>query len=127
MNLKINRLRYSPRSTCGEMWIDGTFFCYTLERPSRDFVGAIAPFSIPGGVYTVAPRWSNHLQMNVLGVNNVPGRTDIEIHPANYPSQLLGCIAVGDKQSEDYVGDSRLTFSALLQKTKDQSLELEIV
>lgn len=126
MNLKLNRLKYSPTSTLGELWIDGTFFCYTLERPDN-ILGAESPFCIPKGTYEVTPRWSAHNKMEVLGINNVPGRTDIEVHPANWPTQLLGCIAVGDVQSADYVGDSRTTFAKLMEKTKDQQLSLEIV
>jgi len=127
MNLKIIRNKLFPTSTLGELWIDGIFFCYTLERPDTSVVNAQAPWSIPRGKYEVTPRWSAHNKMEVLGINHVPGRTDIEIHPANWPTQLLGCIAVGDNQSQDYVGDSRDTFAKLMAKIKDQTLMLEIV
>lgn len=32
----------------------------------------------------------------MLELQDVPGRTFIQIHSANYIKQLLGCIAVGD-------------------------------
>ena len=127
MNMKISRNKLSPTSSLGELWIDGVFFCYTLERPSINATGAQLPLCIPTGTYSVTPRWSAHNNMEVLGINDVPGRTDIEIHPANWPTQLLGCVAVGDIQSQDYVGDSRDTFAKLMDKTKGQSLSLEIV
>lgn len=127
MDLKINRLKKLPTSTGGELWINGMFFCYTLERPDSSIEGAVAPFCIPTGTYKVTPRWSNHNKMEVLGVNDVPGRTDIEFHSANWPSQLLGCIAVGDIQSQDYVGDSKVTFGKLMDITKNNDLTLEIV
>lgn len=127
MRLKLIRLQFTPLSTCGELWIDGGFFCYTLERPENGFIGAAAPFSIPRGIYNVTPRWSEHNKTDVLGVNNVPGRTDIEFHVANWPSQLLGCIAVGTVHSQDYVGNSKLAFDGLMEKTKEQELTLEVV
>ncbi|HWY33628.1 MAG TPA: DUF5675 family protein [Nitrosopumilaceae archaeon] len=131
--MKINRLKLSTTSCLGELWIDGVFFCYTLERPSVNTTGAELPLCIPTGTYEVTPRWSAHFKhagvagLEVLGINNVPGRTDIEVHPANWPTQLLGCVAVGDKQSQDYVGDSFNTFEKLMDKTKGQTLSVEVV
>jgi hypothetical protein len=122
MNMKINRLKLSTTSCLGELWIDGVFFCYTLERPSVNTTGAELPLCIPTGTYEVTPRWSAHFKhagvagLEVLGINNVPGRT-----------QLLGCVAVGDKQSQDYVGDSFNTFEKLMDKTKGQTLSVEVV
>jgi hypothetical protein len=33
--------------------------------------------------------------MDVIRLKGVPGRSNILIHPANYVSQLRGCIAIG--------------------------------
>lgn len=119
MELTLNRTKLLPTSTLGTLNVDGIFFCYTLERPTSDS-GGEAPYSIPSGEYVVAMRWSPRHNMNVPGIMDVPGRTDIEIHPANYPSQLLGCVAVGHTQDTDYVGESVLAFQALMEKIQNE-------
>ncbi len=52
---------------------------------------------IPEDIYDIEPDiWNKH-QMKVLGIKNVPNRSRILMHPANYASgkhiELLGCIA----------------------------------
>ncbi len=44
----------------------------------------------------------------------VPGRTYIEIHPANYPAQLEGCLAVGSSIDNDTLDNSRAAFDRLM-------------
>ena len=73
----------------------GLGVCQTLELPwnggdNHPNVSCILP-----GRYRIVPYFSPHLKREVLAVLNVQGRSDIEIHNANKPSQLLGCIAVG--------------------------------
>ena len=41
----------------------------------------------------------------ILRLQNVPGRTAIEIHPANWIDELLGCIALGESWHTDAHGD----------------------
>jgi hypothetical protein len=41
---------------------------------------------------------------------NVPGRSEIRIHPANMASQLEGCIALGMIEEKDFVGQSQVAF-----------------
>lgn len=50
--------------------------------------------AIPIGTYRGYKRWSNANKAVVVGID-VPGRTDIEIHSADWASQLEGCIATG--------------------------------
>ena len=40
------------------------------------------------------------LLAEVHGLVDVPNRTDIEIHAANLPTQLLGCIALGESRGQ---------------------------
>lgn len=46
-------------------------------------------------------------------VVDVPDRTDILIHPGNFPSDTLGCILVGQTKGTDYIGESRAAFDKL--------------
>lgn len=117
MELKLIRKIYSDQSTLGSLFVNGEFECFTLERPREGVMKANPPYCIPAGTYPVKPRWSEHFQKNVLGVYDVPGRTDIEIHIGNFPTDVKGCIAVGDIQHADYVGNSRVAFEEIMRKT----------
>lgn len=73
------------------------FECFTLELPwLNNKVGASA---IPKGEYRLlhrrSPKYGDHLH-----ILDVPGRSYILIHPANFVSQLRGCIAVGEKRMD---------------------------
>ena len=76
------------RLTCGE------FQCFTLELPWRDNEQNVS--CIPEGKYAYYKRYSPSKSRNVLGIQDVEGRTDVQIEPANFSYQLRGCIAVGD-------------------------------
>lgn len=102
----------SPVSSCGMLDIDGVFFCYTLERQKYQD-GMQKPYSVPLGTYPIVlvpsyrfeqktprPQWY-HGKTPHLG--DVPDFTGVEIHPANWPSQLEGCLAPGANHYEDYL------------------------
>lgn len=90
MIVTLERYAYMPSVTLGRLQI-GTFDCYTLERPWMQN----EPFEscIPEGFY-IATR--KHSQTHGLTYEiDVPGRTHILFHPANWVYQLKGCIAPG--------------------------------
>ena len=102
----------------GKLAVDGAFECYTLERRSK---------AIPAGQYpielTVSQRatngllWSPDRETHQLPLLcNVPDRSGIRIHSANEPSQLEGCIAVGQVQNEDRVWQSQAAMTWLWKK-----------
>jgi len=61
-------------------------------------------------------------------LRDVPGRTEIKIHKANYPHQLLGCIAPGMARDEakPAVWSSGTAFNILMQHFTE-SFYLDIV
>lgn len=80
---------------------DGKFTCVTLELPYRN--NAVGRSCIPSGTYRCLWLWSEKHGRNVYHVQDVPGRTVVEIHSANlagdidkgYVAQLEGCISPG--------------------------------
>lgn len=98
------------------------FSCFTLELPWKDNKPQIS--CIPPGQYRLlhrsSPKYANHLH-----VLDVPGRSYILIHPANYVSQLRGCIAPGMARvhlNGDQILDvahSRLAMEQVLKHVKD--------
>lgn len=70
------------------------FECKSLELPPRDNMRNIS--AIPLGEYDMALEWSDRFQEELWELKDVPDRSEIKIHPANYYNQLQGCIALGD-------------------------------
>lgn len=96
----LTRTLFTTEGTFGE-WVSGTFFrCVTLERP-RDTKDHPC---IPAGIY-LCKVINSPAHGRVYQVMNVPERTMIEIHPANWYFQLLGCIAPGRMVTEVYLTD----------------------
>lgn len=86
---------YTPQGTFSDIFKqDGVRICHAVERPHFSFNNDHP--CIPEGTY-IAERYHspnpNHGLVWLL--QNVPGRTYIELHIANWPSELLGCIAPG--------------------------------
>jgi len=65
--------------------------CCTVERPWMSNLPNIS--CIPSGIYSTHTRLRGSTNQLVYELDDVPGRTYIQIHVANKPSQLKGCIA----------------------------------
>jgi hypothetical protein len=133
MNLLLNRLQLDPAFTIGELLVDGTFFCWTLEDTVRP-AGIKVPGStaIPGGKYDVIITFSNRFQCDMPLVAGVPNFEGIRIHPGNTAADTEGCILVGDDRHGSSVGNSRNAFGRLFPLldrtfTARQPLKLTII
>ena len=116
MDITVQRLTYDDQATQGQMLLDGVFFCYTLEPRKDQSQGK--PYCVAVGTYPVILQWSEHFQMVVPVVQNVPDFTGVEIHPGDYPKDTHACCLVGEIESKDFVGQSRAAFDALMEKLK---------
>ena len=111
----ILRTKQTEDATFGELTYEG-FTCYTMERTA---------VQIPVGIYTGQVSYSPHFQYNTPHIN-VPNRTYIEIHPANFPSQLEGCVAIGQQLDGDALDYSKKAFDSLMAILPN-SFQVEIV
>ena len=116
LKIKRNPSLQTKDALFGDMDFNGEGLGVTMERTA---------VAIPEGVYRGCKRDSAHFDMRVVGID-VPNRTNIECHPANYPSQLLGCIAIGDKQDGDALDNSRDAFDRMMLALPE-SFSVEIV
>ena len=90
--------------TFGRLKTDSGFECDTLERPTE------GPHPcIPAGSYQVQKK-PHPIHGNCYEVLDVPGRTAILLHSANWYQQLLGCVALGRAigEVEGYWEDSAI-------------------
>lgn len=119
MQLTVMRDTFSENSTTGELLIDGSFECFTLEPRSDQSEGK--PYCIPPGTYQVTLDMSERFEMTTPHIQDVSGFDAIEIHPGNFSSDTEGCTLVGETRSVDMVGSSRAAFTALMRKLDGQS------
>tara|TARA_R100000657_G_scaffold7048_1_gene4605 strand:- start:145 stop:558 length:414 start_codon:yes stop_codon:yes gene_type:complete len=115
------RLEDNRKQTLGRLFVfdglDIEFECCTLELANNNNKKNVS--CIPTGSYEVKPRTSEKYNKHFL-VQNVDDRDYILIHPANYYTELKGCIAVGadfydiNKDGHCDITYSRKTMAKLL-------------
>jgi hypothetical protein len=112
--LTINRNKSDDVCLEGEFLVDGAQKWYTLERPWMNGSNTPKVASILPGTYEVIVDYSPHFGRFMPHIINVPGRTNIRIHPANWVTQLEGCIAIGKTEGKDYIGMSDAAFDEFI-------------
>ncbi len=125
MELKVKRIDYCAKATMGELYINGKFFCYTLEDVVRkDGVKVYGETAIPAGRYKVIITMSNRFKVRLPLLQNVPNFDGIRIHPGNTSADTHGCLLVGTtKQPPDFIGNSKRAFAelfAILDSTNEE-------
>ncbi len=137
MELLVKRTTFTAKSTIGELWIDGGFFCYTLEDTCRglkqtDSIEEIRRKKLPGitaipsGRYQLILNYSNRFKKVMPLLINVPGFEGVRIHAGNKAEDTEGCLLLGMEKAVDSVLKSRATFNRLIQVISGVAV-LEIV
>ena len=105
--MKIKQIRkiFLPDRTLGEIYIDGKFFCYTLEDTTRsEGVKVKGKTAIPYWTYLAKTTRSNRFGRDMVLIYNTPEKTcsdglisfsGIRAHGGNKPQDSEGCILVG--------------------------------
>lgn len=130
INLLLDRIAKRSKYTIGNLFIDGLFFCNTLEdtvREMHDLNGdgdtkdpgegkvygqtALAP-----GTYPILMYDSPHFGRLLPWLQNVPSHDLALMHAGNTPKDTLGCILVGKNKVVGGLVESRKTEDALVAK-----------
>jgi len=140
MILKVKRIAKKQDYTIGKLYVNGQYFCSTLEDKDRglkdtDSDEAIkekkvkGQTAIPTGSYNViitySPRFKKPLPL-LLGVKGFEG---IRIHSGNTHRDTEGCILVGENRVVGKVLNSRYTYNrlfSLLQEAFDKNETITI-
>lgn len=118
MQVTLWRKYRKPGYTIGRLYIDGVFFCNTLEDTDRGLaqymsVGEIANIkikgatAIPTGAYKVQRTYSPKYKRLMPQVMNVKGFAGIRIHSGNTAADTEGCILLGDNTAVGRLTNSR--------------------
>ena len=120
MNLTLRRSTYTPESTIGELFVNGSFECYTLEDTVRE-LGVKVPgkTAIPKGRYEVVVTFSNRFKRLLPLLLNVLMFEGVRMHPGNKAVDTEGCILVGVEKHENMISRSREAFDILFHKIQD--------
>ena len=125
MEIRINRIARKERYTIGNMYVDDTYFCDTLEDADRELTDTMeideilakkvkAQTAIPTGKYDVILTFSPRFKRILPLLLNVKGFEGIRIHPGNTAEDTEGCLLVGENKAKGQVLNSRATFEKLM-------------
>lgn len=142
MELYLKRIARKAKYTIGHLYIDGKYFCDTIEDTDRGLKQTDAYASnkrkkvhgetaIPTGRYQVtlsvqSPRFKSKPAYQFCNgylprLINVPCFDGVLIHIGNYPKDTEGCILVGRNTIKGAVMESTETFKKLYSKLKSAS------
>lgn len=127
MRLTLMRIANRPTYCIGKLYIDGQYFCDTLEDTDRGLDDRMAESdikqlkvygetAIPSGIYPVTITYSQKFKKKLPLISNVKGYSGIRIHSGNTAKDTLGCILVGKNKEVGKVLESRVTFNALYRR-----------
>lgn len=143
MKLALKRKYLGDKYTIGDLFIDGKFFCNTIEDKVRELPVA-CPYTpkgqsckckgkiytgtaIPAGTYKVTMEHSPRFKRKLPLLHNVPHFIGILIHSGNDESASAGCLIVGNNTVKGKVTESRVTsdkLNAILSKETQITIEI---
>ena len=151
MKLTVERKWRKDTYTVGRLYVDGAYFCNTLEDKDRGLkqtddlatikrVKVYGETAIPIGTYrlslnVVSPKykavaWYRSLNGGKMPrVLDVPGFDGIVIHPGNKAVDTYGCLLVGSNTVVGGLTHSRAVFSELdaMMRQSHEQITIEYV
>lgn len=136
--LLLKRIARKDGYTIGKLYIDGVYFCDTLEDTDRLNKGMTAAelaaqkipgqTAIPEGTYKVIVNTSPKFKRLLPRLVNVPGYEGVLIHRGNTPADTAGCILVGENKQVGKVLNSTFYEDRLVDMLKhDNNITIEVV
>lgn len=143
MKIKVDRIFKGATYTIGKLYLDGQYFCDTIEDTVRNLpakcsdtpkgIGCkckdkvYAETAIPAGTYKVTMEYSPRFKKTLPYLHNVPHFLGILIHTGNDQSHSSGCLIVGRNTVKGKVLESKATMDKLMERIKDEkNIILEI-
>ena len=148
LNIRIDRIAKKSTYTIGKLYLNGVYFCDTLEDTDRGLyqgmplenikkIKVYGATAIPKGKYrvvmnVVSPKFSKRATYNFCKgklprLLNVDGYEGVLIHIGNTAKDTAGCILVGQNKVVGQVINSTVTFKKLYaEMLKYQTIILTI-
>lgn len=101
IDLTLVRYLFLEDRTLGFLYMDGRYFCDTLEPAIRKYEEGekkvYGKSAIPAGTYEVESKYSVSFRREKYYLKKVPMFEGIMFHEGNTPSDTKGCIILGDR------------------------------
>lgn len=138
MRLQLKRRYLGAEYTIGSLYVDGRYFCDTLEDTVRDlnrngiFDGGEKKIygrtAIPYGTYEVILSPSPKFGRTLPRLLRVPHFEGILIHAGNTAADTSGCILVGENKVKGRVENSRKWETQLVKLlTGAENISIEVI
>ena len=153
IQLTLKRIAKRDAYTIGRLYINGEYFCDTLEDTDRGLSVALpteelkkmkvyGKTAIPTGIYRVDLRtvsekfrdraWARPYGGRLPRLLNVPAYKGVLIHVGNTPEDTLGCILVGENKQVGKVVNSTAVFNRLMSRLqpaaeKDETVSIQVM
>ena len=143
MKILVKRIAKRPTYTIGKMYLDGKYFCDTLEDTDRNIsqstpLDTIKKVKLPNN--TAIPTGTDKVIVNVSPkfkrllprLLNVPGFDGVLIHRGNTDKETSGCILIGENKVVGKVINStgyETKLVSILNKAQDnkENITIEIM
>lgn len=141
MEILLKRIAKKNLYTIGKLYIDGVYFCDTIEDKDRGLSQSMLleeikkikvpnETAIPTGTYNVtlnviSPKfkdraWAKPYGGKVPRILNVPGFEGVLIHPGTDQNSTSGCVILGKNKIVGKVIESQATFKIFMAKIAGQ-------
>lgn len=135
MNFRLKRFHFGENFTIGNLLLDNTKICFTLEDKVREVDGVPVEqwkiphqTAIPKGIYQLTLTFSPKFGKVMPLINNVPGYEGVRIHTGNSDADTEGCILLGNSWDgkSDWIVGSKVAFNKLFPMlTGAMTIEIE--
>lgn len=140
MKILVKRIAKRPTYTIGKMYLDGKYFCDTLEDTDRN-ISQSTPIdtikkvklpnntAIPTGTYKVIVNVSPKFKRLLPRLLNVPGFDGVLMHRGNTDKDTSGCILIGENKVVGKVINStgyETKLVSILNKAQDNKEDITI-
>lgn len=127
MRITLIRIANRPTYCIGKLYIDGVYFCDTIEDTDRGLDDKMTEeeilkkkvkgeTAIPTGIYHVYLTYSPKYKKQMPLIDGVKGYSGIRIHSGNTSKDTEGCLIVGKNKQVGKVLESRKAYNALFKQ-----------
>ncbi len=136
MKLELKRIALKPNYTIGKLFINGTYYCDTIEDKVIDLnkngkfddglTKVMHQTAIPYGTFKVVVNHSPKFNRELPRLLDVPYFEGILIHNGSDQNSSSGCIIVGENKIVGKVTNSTFYMNNLTARIKDAQNKGEI-
>lgn len=131
MKLTLERIYKADTYTIGKLYIDGKYYCDTLEDTVRDLPKEKKIYgktAIPAGTYKVRVTYSPRFKRPLPLLLDVPYFEGIRFHRGNSETDTSGCILPGENKVKGKVINSakyEIELTDLIRKAKEATITIK--